>query len=235
MFATLIESRALPVRRTGSSIASIVVHSAIIGSVTLLSARDTMTDAPAETRAKPVVFEVIRDLQPSHAQQAVADNFQVPAAATNVRISIPTVVPIGLPPVDLSLPQTPTDFRPSGPPGRIGGTCLVDCRPIPFSDAVGNELLTTRELMMRLTEDPVPPRYPEALRRAGVEGSVVVKFAVDTTGRVDMRSVEVLRSTHESFTAAVRETLARLKFRPSAVGDKSVRAMAVMPFQFTLK
>jgi TonB family protein len=28
------------------------------------------------------------------------------------------------------------------------------------------------------------PRYPERLREAGIEGTVVVRFTVDTTGRV---------------------------------------------------
>ena len=90
-------------------------------------------------------------------------------------------------------------------------------------------------MLMRLLENPVPPRYPEAMRRAGVEGDVVVKFIVDTTGRVDMGSLEVLRSTHDAFTAAARETLAKLRFAPATTGERKTRALAVMPFHFTLR
>jgi len=62
-----------------------------------------------------------------------------------------------------------------------------------------------------------------------------VKFVVDTLGRVDPASIEVLNSSHDLFTAAVRETLARLRFNPARAGDRKVRAAAIMPFQFTLK
>jgi protein TonB len=88
---------------------------------------------------------------------------------------------------------------------------------------------------MRLRQQPVPPRYPEALRAAGIDGSVLVKFVVDTTGRVDMTSIEIVSSTHELFTAAVRETLARLRFYPTEVNGKRVRTSAQMPFLFTLQ
>jgi periplasmic protein TonB len=89
--------------------------------------------------------------------------------------------------------------------------------------------------MMQLREPPVPPRYPEALRRAGIDGTVVVKFVVDTLGRVDMATVEVLSSSHDLFTIAVRETLAKVRFYPARVGERKVRAAAVMPFHFMLK
>jgi protein TonB len=88
---------------------------------------------------------------------------------------------------------------------------------------------------MRLAEQPVPPRYPESLRRAGIEGDVVVKFVVDTTGRVDLRSVEIVSSTHDAFTLAVRESLGRLRFQPSVVGERKMNSLAVMPFRFTLR
>ena len=62
-----------------------------------------------------------------------------------------------------------------------------------------------------------------------------MRFVVDTTGRVDPASVEVLESSHELFTAAVRETLARLRFVPAEYNGKKASVAAMMPFQFTLK
>ena len=102
-------------------------------------------------------------------------------------------------------------------------------------DNQGRLVLSAGDVGMRLAEQPVPPRYPETLRRAGVEGDVVVKFVVDTTGRVDMRSVEVVSATHEAFTLAVRASLGHLRFHPSTVGERKVSALAVMPFRFTLR
>ena len=78
------------------------------------------------------------------------------------------------------------------------------------------------------------PRYPESLRQAGVDGSVLVQFTVDTTGRVDMGSVKVLNSTHEMFTSAVRQSLGSFRFKPAEVNGKRVPALAQMPFEFHL-
>ena len=88
---------------------------------------------------------------------------------------------------------------------------------------------------MRLVETPPPPRFPEVMRRAGIEGEVVLKFLVDTLGRVDMASIEVVRSTHQAFTAAVIEMLPKLRFIPSAHGERKVAAVAMMPFRFKLR
>ncbi len=87
---------------------------------------------------------------------------------------------------------------------------------------------------MRLLAKPVPPRYPDLLRRGGVEGHVLVRFMVDTTGRVDLASVEIVESTHDLFTAAVRAALPALRFAPATVGNQKAKALAMMPFLFQL-
>ena len=96
-------------------------------------------------------------------------------------------------------------------------------------------LWTARDIVMQLREQPTPPRYPETLRRAGIEGNVTVRFVVDTTGRIDMNAIEILSSDHELFTASVREALAKMRFSPSMVGERKVKALAIMPFRFTLR
>ena len=90
------------------------------------------------------------------------------------------------------------------------------------------------ELLMRIVASTVP-RYPERLRDAGVEGNVMVQFVVDTTGRVDMSSIKVIASTHALFTDAVRDALARFRFRPAELAGRHVEALAQMPFDFRLK
>ena len=67
------------------------------------------------------------------------------------------------------------------------------------------------------------PRYPESLRQAGIDGRVLVRFTVDTLGRVDMSSVQILESTHDLFTRAVRDALAGFRFKP----PKSAASMCV--------
>jgi protein TonB len=228
MFATLLESRAIPQRRTGSSVTSVIAHTIMIGAAVVASAREIIPTPQPGPVGPHVVYRPTQLPQPRSTASATSDRGVSAAPTTSAFVvRIPNVVPVGIPPIDHSLPQTPVDFRPGAP--LSSARCSVDCTTRSISDGSGRELWSTNELMMRLSEEPVPPRYPELLRRAGIEGSVVVRFIVDTTGRVDMRSVEVLRSTHEGFTAAVRETLERLRFR------SNTRALAVMPFQFTLR
>jgi len=78
------------------------------------------------------------------------------------------------------------------------------------------------------------PRYPDPLRRAGVQGDVLMEFVVDQTGRVDMSTVKVLRSSDPQFTAAVRGSLPSWRFAPAEVNGRRVKQLVQMPFQFAL-
>jgi protein TonB len=233
MFATLLETRAIRPRRTASSITSILLHGVVIGGATLATARETVAPVPAH---RDVVFIPVSrpttpppvDTRPRQVSPA-----SVPSSPLVMSLRVPDIVPIGIPPIDFSATPTHPDFS-QRRIATAGVLCESDCATPARSDSSGRVLWTANDLTMRLANDPVPPRYPESLRRAGVEGDVVAKFVVDTTGRVDMATVEIVRSPHDAFTAAVRETLARLRFHPSTVGERKVKALAVMPFRFTL-
>jgi TonB family protein len=79
-----------------------------------------------------------------------------------------------------------------------------------------------------------PPVYPPQLRAANVEGQVIAKFVVDTNGRADMRTFEVVKSDHRLFTQAVHDALASMEFTPAQVGRKKVKQLISMPFMFSL-
>lgn len=236
MFGTLIESRSLPQRRTGSSLASVIIHSALVGGAVLATARETITASVAPTTATPVVFEVERPKPNEPAPVSRPMTAPTTAAAPRALVlETPTIVPTDIPPIDLTVAPTPADFS-ARRVASTGVLCDRDCPSVARSAGpTDRDTWNANDVMMRLRDDPVPPRYPESLRRAGVEGTVLVKFVVDTTGRVDMASIEVVRSTHEAFTTAVREALARLRFNPSMSGHRKVPALAMMPFQFTLR
>ena len=73
---------------------------------------------------------------------------------------------------------------------------------------------------------------PPALRAQGVGGLVVVRFVVDTAGRVDMRTFRVLSSDDTAFTRAVRATVARAEFLPALLDGRKVRQYVEQPFTF---
>jgi protein TonB len=79
-----------------------------------------------------------------------------------------------------------------------------------------------------------PPRYPETLRAAGVEGRVVALFVVSAQGLVEEPSVRIVRSDNPLFDDAVRSALGRMRFTPAESGGRKVRQLVQMPFVFTL-
>jgi TonB family protein len=78
------------------------------------------------------------------------------------------------------------------------------------------------------------PRYPDLLRKANIQGDVLAQFVVDTLGRPMMDSFKVLKSSHDLFTAAVKNALPNMRFHAAEVGGKAVKQLVQMPFQFSL-
>ena len=61
--------------------------------------------------------------------------------------------------------------------------------------------------------------YPPVLRQAGVEGSALVQFVVDTNGRVLGKSVTVVSSTNALFGSAAIEVARRARFSPGRIAS----------------
>ncbi len=78
------------------------------------------------------------------------------------------------------------------------------------------------------------PRYPDALRSAGVEGVVRMRFIVGANGRVESGSIETIDSPNPAFAQSVRTALLGMRFRPAEVGGHSVRQLVEQSFTFKL-
>jgi TonB family protein len=78
------------------------------------------------------------------------------------------------------------------------------------------------------------PRYPADMRAAKREGEVLARFVVALDGTVDPSTLQIVRSTDEAFTAAVRESMHTLRFSPARVGGRAVRQLIEQPFTFAL-
>lgn len=79
------------------------------------------------------------------------------------------------------------------------------------------------------------PEYPPTLLAKGVEGAVLASFIVDATGRVEERSFLAIESTDPAFTRAVRDALARMKFRPARRGADAVPQLVEQRFSFRVR
>jgi protein TonB len=233
MLRVLLESRARRQQRAGGMALSFAVHLAIIGAVTATTVhasrplRDPIVVIPLAPPARPAPPTPPEPRHralghaPSHAPTIVVD-----------RIPIPIDIPNTLPSID-HLPSPTPNYETAGigaPTGSATGPRSI----IDGEGASENTDWRGNELLMRIVTSATP-RYPESLRQAGVDGRVLVRFVVDTLGSVDMNSVQVLESTHDLFTRAVRAVLGNLRFKPAESRGHRVRAMAEMPFEFQIR
>jgi TonB family protein len=78
------------------------------------------------------------------------------------------------------------------------------------------------------------PVYPPELIKDKIEGAVFMRYIIDTTGRADPNSLEVIRSSHPAFTEAVRTAVPLMAFSPAMVGGHKVRQAVEQNFQFKI-
>lgn len=85
-------------------------------------------------------------------------------------------------------------------------------------------------------QDPtsIAPAYPPEMQAQRIEGYVAVRFVVDTAGRVDLTTVQVMLASRPEFARAVRAALPGMKFTPARVGTTPVRQLAEQMFRFQL-
>ena len=230
MLGVLLESRARRQRRTGGAVLSAASHLAIAGVVTAFTARGPGRPVGPE---KPVVVHVVYPTRPMPTSPATSTAHASVSTSSFVsprvrQIDVPTITPVGIPVIratsGVSLDSLLIGGAHVGPPSR-GGGLLADEPESGGGEWRGNDLI------MRIVEQS-KPRYPEPLRQAGISGRVLVRFTVDTLGRVDPATMTVVQSTHEMFANSARVALAGFRFRPAEVNGHRVPALAEMPFEF---
>jgi len=70
----------------------------------------------------------------------------------------------------------------------------------------------------------IPPQYPQAALRRGIEGEVMVRLLIDERGKVE--DVQVLRvEGHSSFREAVLDVVHKWTFRPARHGGRPVKSL----------
>jgi Gram-negative bacterial TonB protein C-terminal len=85
-----------------------------------------------------------------------------------------------------------------------------------------------------LLPDQMGPTYPPSLRDRAPDGLVVVRFVIDTLGRVEPPSLDIVRSSHPLFLASVRTALDHLRFLPGRFSGRRVRVRMEQRFEFHL-
>lgn len=77
--------------------------------------------------------------------------------------------------------------------------------------------------------------YPDLLRQAGVQGRVLVQAILDTLGRAEPESVEILQSPNPGFDSSARDYVLQAMFRPGRVHGRAVRVLVNIPIDYSVR
>ena len=227
MLGTLLESKAKRERSKAGVALSVGAHSVLIGAALYATAQ-----------ARPELSKPTEMVRPLYFPPAVHAAHSQPLASNSARSRVsplrfvPPNIDIAVPAVEIPTTLSrPSDFN-SG--AAFGPT--IDGPVHGNSAGADNAPFRTDQVekQVSLETGSKPPRYPETLRAAGVEGRVVALFVVSERGLVEERSIRILSSDNSLFEAAVRSALARMRFAPAEIAGKKVRQLVQMPFLFTL-
>jgi hypothetical protein len=104
---------------------------------------------------------------------------------------------------------------------------------LPFRPDSVFSVLEVEETAVRY-EGSAAPVYPHDLLAVGAEGLVQAIYVVDTTGRVDPTTIEVVSSDDPRFTESVRTALGQMLFRPAKRGGRTARQLVEQKFRFRI-
>jgi protein TonB len=124
-------------------------------------------------------------------------------------------------------------LEPAASGGGSAGLDLADAEahaPVGSQDSVFS-ILTVEESAVR-SEGSAAPIYPREMLEQGLEGRVLTRYVIDTTGRADPSTLEVLRATNASFVQSVRDALPGMRFTSAMVQGRKVRQLVEQNFEF---
>ncbi len=236
MFTTLVESRAVRPRTRRGALVSVLLHGSVIAGAVAMTLPGRV-DARSEPTEKPPVYVAatrMRERPPLPVASRQEEAHRAPPVLSVTTIVVPAIVPLTLPPIDLTGPVLPPDRIVIGGPALPTGTSTGSATPSEFSSG-GVVDVNAVERVPRILGSAPPPRYPAALRESGVAGRVLLRFVIDTLGRAELDGAVVTETTHALFSDAVRNVLGLYRFSPGSIGGRKVRTMVQLPFTFTLR
>jgi len=227
MFDQLMESRPRRERSGIQAIASIVVHTMIIAASIQLTRAVAATVVTTPPQTEMILARARTPATPHTASAAAAPTIQ--AASILVALAPSISVPAAPPAADLTRPFDPARL---GAPGDPRGTA-----PGSAGDNSPNGGVVTAPQVDEPAEylDGPEPKYPVALRRVGIEGTVLLQYIVGIDGNVEPGSIQALKSSDRSFEAPAIDAIRRSHFKPARIKGHRVRQLVEQVVRFTLR
>jgi periplasmic protein TonB len=231
MFENLIETKPKKPKTLKQFVVSVLVHVVLIGGAVYgtLQAKEAIE----KPRAEKVEFVDMKKDEPPPPEKPPEPPPEIVTAPPPPKgflvLTAPIKIPDVLPDIDLSKKVTDeADFSGKGVAGGrasgVGNTPVADQTYFEFQV----------EKQVAAAPGNAPPRYPDMLRSANVEGEVLAQFVVDTTGRVEQGSLKILKSSHDLFTNSVKQHLSAARYYPAEIGGRKVKQLVQQPFNFGL-
>jgi protein TonB len=234
VFNNLIESKPKKERSLAATVVSGIFHGAVIVlSVYATAGAVTEDDEPVVQKVDFVEIKKDEPPPPEEKPPPPPDIVAAPPPPQGFQVlAAPVNIPDVIPEIDLSKKLTnEADFSGKGVAGGIAAGVVGGTAPV-------NQDQAYFDFQVEKPVAPVPgsgtPSYPDILRSSSVEGQVLAQFTVDTLGRVEIPSFTVISSTHDLFTAAVKNALPRMRFLPAEIGGRKVKQRVQQPFVFNL-
>ena len=210
-------------------IIGLVVSLALHSSIYFFSQKNAPPKRAAAKKEEVVQFEMppleeekvekVEDLQ---------DEQQENVLAPPSLVDVPSVVPLD------SFVQA---LAPPPPPGLVPSKGAITI-PVTKPGANFGKGLSNLFNIGDLDQQPVArvrqaPSYPYDMRRAGINGSVVVEFIISTDG--DVIQTQVIKSSHREFEMPALQAVQKWKFKPGRRRGQvvNVRASQLLEFNAT--
>jgi protein TonB len=205
--------------RMGASV-SIATHVALVLALALGTRQAAVRDSEVQ---ESIIEAAIRYLLPPDKQEAASEEAQAQYTNRMGTLPPPSALKYGTP-----LPEK-TGTNAENDTDASAQMSLAEA-------ASAQDAFTLTDVDTTAARDPdsAAPAYPVFLKSRGIEGAAVVRFVVDTTGRADPASFQLVETDHPLFGAAVRDALPGMKFRPASIGTRKVRQLVEQPFIFRI-
>lgn len=224
MLSRLLESKARRNRSLFGMTVSIAAHVAVVVAAVHATAQSRPHSLqPAKVSIVPFVPQRPHTNPRDQEKRKPDSKLAVPKPVNPINF-YPRIPPIDFMPPSLT---SAADFR-------SGGISINNGPQVSDSIPAGAFRADQVERQVTVLPGAPAPRYPESLRAAGIEGSVLAQFTVNELGLVERDSVRFVRSDNVLFEESVRSALARMRFSPAEVAGRKVRQLVQMPFVFTL-
>jgi TonB family protein len=130
-------------------------------------------------------------------------------------------------------PRDDSDVARPQPPAGAGDATASQDPGTSADDEPVYTVIEVHEEAVRVANSAAPA-YPPQLLAEGVEGSVLVRYVVDTDGTPDVNSFRIVSTTRREFADAVRQALPHMRFTPARIDERPVKQLVEQPFTFRI-